>query len=269
MAQQKKKKRKSQQAQIDFLTNVSHEFRTPLICIQKSIELILDEKTGGINRDQKHFLEICKRNVTGLLRLINELLDISKLETSEQSLNTKKIDVKKLIRGSVASLQAWAQSKNISFSLSLNEKYPSVLWDEEKIVQMLINIISNAIKFTSENGSIVVSAMHAEGNKALRKIKGINVPLKDTSEKFFSPKEKIILISIKDTGIGLSKVNALKVFERYFQIKSSSIEKTKGTGLGLPIVRQIVEMHHGKLWVDTQFRRGTTFTVALPTRVKV
>lgn len=260
------KQKQLEQIKSDFVSNVSHELRTPLVSIQKSIELILNEQTGKINEDQKHFLEISNRNVSRLMRLINDILDISKMEAGKQGLRVQTVDVEKLVKESVAGLQVWAQSKGIILDLQLDENLPNVLWDFDKVIQTVINFISNAIKFTPEKGVIEILVRQIKGAKDFEKIKGASIALDQTTENPLTEEDAYILFTIKDSGPGLSKEDALKIFDKFFQIKHTSGAKIEGTGLGLPIARQIIELHHGKLWLESQKHEGATFRFVLPVR---
>ncbi len=260
------KQKQLEQVKTDFVSNVSHELRTPLVSIQKSIELILNEQTGKVNEDQKHFLEISNRNVERLMRLINDILDLTKMESGAQGLHIQTVDVENLVKEAMAGLQVWAESKGMIIDVKLDNKMPNVLWDYDKVIQMLINFISNSIKFTPEQGLITLTVRSLQGDEQFNEIKGSLIPLEYTRENPLTKKDRYILFSISDSGPGLRHENALKVFDKFYQIKHTSGKNIEGTGLGLPIAREIIELHHGMLWLDSNENEGANFLFALPVR---
>lgn len=260
------KQKELEQVKTDFVSNVSHELRTPLISIQKSIELVLSQQTGDINEDQKRFLEISNRNVARLMRLINDMLDISKLEAGKQDLHIQTVDVEKLTKEAIAGIQIWSQSKAIDLDTEIIEGIPNSLWDYDKVIQALTNFVSNAIKFTPEKGLITVSVFPVKGEEAFKQIRGTEIELKYFSENPNTVNDEFVAFSIHDSGPGMNQEDAVKIFDKFYQIQHTSGQSIQGTGLGLPIARQIVELHHGRLWVDSKKRAGATFTFALPVR---
>lgn len=260
------KQKELEQMKTDFVSNVSHELRTPLVSIQKSIQLILDQQTGKINTDQEHFLEICNRNVTRLMRLINDTLDLSKMEAGKLLMNVTSVDIEKLLKESIEGVRPWAQTKGIAVDLKVDGSLPSALWDNDKVIQMLTNLLSNAIKFTPEVGFVHVNAKKLSGADDFSKVEGEEVKLEYPTENPITVEDDHVLISVTDTGPGMSNEEAGKIFDKFYQIKHTSGQSLLGTGLGLPIARQIVELHHGKLWVHSKKKEGTTFLAALPVR---
>lgn len=260
------KQKEIDQLKTDFVSNVSHELRTPLVSIQKSIQMILEKETGEINETQERFLQISSRNVSRLMRLINDILDIHKIEAGKLQLNVLSVDVSKLIREAVAGMLGWAQSKDIVLDIKLEEDLPSVLWDYDKIIQVLTNFMSNAIKYTPEKGLVTIVAKKVRGEKELEACEGHPIPVTYDKAVPVEPQDEYILVSVADTGTGMASEDMEKVFDKFYQIEHATGEKIKGTGLGLPIAREIVQMHHGRIWVSSKLKVGSTFTVALPVR---
>jgi PAS domain S-box-containing protein len=222
-----------------FMANVSHELRTPLVAIEKSVALILSKSTGDISPTQNEFLSIAERNLKRLTLLINDLLDLSKLEARKATINPEETDMDKLIADSVESLNNWAAAKSIKLSRSVSPDLPHPQVDPNKIIQVLNNLIGNAIKFTPKNGSIAVEAVHDKQEGAVK-------------------------VTVRDTGIGIPPEDLGKIFEKFYQAGKKDSEDVKGTGIGLAIVREIVELHKGKVWAESEKGMGSRFIFTLP-----
>jgi len=220
----------------DFTSTVSHELRTPLAAIKESIAIVLDETAGKLEDKQKEFLIISKRNVDRLTRLINDLLDFQKMESGRQTFNFEENDINSIIRDTVKEMAPLAANKDLTFSLELADRLPKTKIDKDKIAQVLINLIGNAVKYT-DAGSVTVSTSHTADS---------------------------VVISVKDTGIGIKKEDLHKLFEQFSQIESISDRRVGGTGLGLAISKKIVDAHSGRIWVDSVPGKGSTFSFSLP-----
>ncbi len=221
-----------------FVASVSHELRTPLIAIDKSLQLILSKTTGSLTETQEQFLTIAERNLKRLSRLIDDLLDMSKLEAGKMTLKRQPASLEKIIADSVFALDNWAKTKFITIEKNVAAALPEVNVDADRLTQILNNLMGNAIKFTPAHGTITVTA-------AVKK-----------------PGE--VEISVRDTGIGISPENLGKVFDKFYQVGERVSTDISGTGLGLSIVKELVELHGGKIWVDSDKGQGTTFTFTLP-----
>jgi len=221
-----------------FVASVSHELRTPLIAIDKSLQLILSKTTGPLSETQEQFLTIAERNLKRLSRLIDDLLDMSKLEAGKMTLNRQPAAMAKIITDSVFAMDNWAKSKSVTIAQNIDEHMPDVNVDADRVTQILNNLIGNAIKFTPAQGTITVSA------------------------KAKKPGE--IEVSVRDTGIGISAENLVKVFDKFYQVGERVSTDISGTGLGLSIVKELVELHGGKIWVDSEKGQGAIFTFILP-----
>jgi len=233
------KQREIEGLKSQFLANVSHELRTPLVAIEKSVALILSKSTGEISPTQNEFLSIAERNLKRLTLLINDLLDLSKLEARKNAILPESTDLDKLIIDSEESLNNWAVSKSIKLSKSVSADLPRVEVDPNKIIQVLNNLIGNAIKFTPENGSITVEA---------------------SCDK----QEGLVRVAVVDTGVGISAEDLGKIFDKFYQSREKNQSEIKGTGIGLAIVKEIVELHQGKVWVESEKGKGSRFIFTLP-----
>ncbi|MBM4339952.1 MAG: response regulator [Deltaproteobacteria bacterium] len=229
----------------EFVSVASHELRTPLASIKNSIQLILSGKTGAINENQTKFLSMADRNITRLTNILNDLLNLSKIESGKIELKFEDVELKTLIEVTVSSLRPQADVKSIKILSEIPEGLSSVNGDKEKIEQILINLIGNGIKFTPEMGSIYVSA----------------APYSEERAGGFGDK---IAISVKDTGVGIPAEHLSSIFDKFFQVEGSLHRSVSGTGLGLAITKGLVEAHQGKLWAESEVGKGSAFTFTLP-----
>jgi len=224
----------------EFLANMSHELRTPLNAILGYTELILDNIYGDVPEKIQEVLERLVKNGRHLLGLINDVLDISKIEAGQLTLSLNDYSMGEVVQTVSTSLEALAAEKN----LELNVKIPTDLTidkgDEQRIAQVFLNLLGNAIKFT-EKGEVRVEVVVS-------------------NESF--------LVSVSDTGPGLSEADQKKIFEEFRQADGSSTREKGGTGLGLAIAKRIVEMHGGRIWVESTLGKGSTFWFTLPVRVE-
>lgn len=222
----------------DFVSNVSHELRTPLTAIKGAVDLVLREVAGPLTEKQAHYLTRVRSNTQYLAGLINDLLDLSKIESGKIEVKSSRVSLGGLVYEVMETLRPVAAEKKVTLEATLAE--PSILiWaDRDKINQVLINLIGNAIKFTGAQGKVTVSAAR-NGNESIQ-------------------------VSVSDTGPGIATEEAEKIFDRFYQIKENSGSKPKGTGLGLAICKALVELHGGKIWVESNGHHGCTFFFALP-----
>ncbi|HTZ11647.1 MAG TPA: ATP-binding protein, partial [Candidatus Margulisiibacteriota bacterium] len=232
------KQKELERLKSDFVANVSHEIRTPLIAVEKSLELILSKSTGPLSADQDKFLSIAERNLERLNLLINDLLDLSKLEAGKVSLLCEPSSLPKIIDESVVVFSNWAESKGLRIEKVIPANLPQVNLDSNRITQVVSNLLSNAVKFTPANGTITVGA-------------GLN----GTGE---------VEVSVKDTGIGIPEDEIPRLFSKFYQVRGNLKTDVRGTGIGLAIAKEIVELHGGKMWVESAVNKGTQFIFTLP-----
>jgi len=221
----------------DFIANVSHELRTPLAAIKESVSLILDGITGKINDKQKKFLELSSNNIERLTHLIEELLELSQLESKKADTKRAQIDITALAKASVDSLKPLAARKKVSLQSSFPRKKIKVWASADKINQAITNLIGNAIKYNKSQGDVEVT-------------------LEDTG--------KFVSICISDTGVGIPKKDLSKIFKRFQRGESLSETEGKGAGLGLSITNEIVRMHEGRIKVESEVGKGSKFIMILP-----
>ncbi len=229
---------RANQHKAEFLANMSHELRTPLNSILGFSQLLLEGDGGVLTGDQRQDVDIIAQNGQHLLALINDLLDISKLEAGKAQLHRGEVEVEPLISDCVESVSSLAKTKKLDLIASVSAEVGRVFADGPKLKQVLLNLLGNAIKFT-ETGSVRVTA-ERQGAE--------------------------LRVSVRDTGIGVPVEDTERIFESFTQGKSGISGKYQGTGLGLAICRQLVEMHGGRIWVKSTPSQGSTFTFTIPQR---
>ena len=235
------KQREIEKLKQDFLTGVSHDLRTPLVAMGKSVSMLLGKNSGEVSKIQGEFLSIIDRNLKRLTILINDLLDLSKLEAGRMKINPLPSSIEKTIDESIQSLKIWARTKSINLQKKIPAGIREIYFDPNRIIQVLNNLLSNAIKFTPNGGEI---AVEVEMDK-------------EKSE---------LIVTVQDSGVGIPPEDLDKVFEKFYQVEDSASSGTGGTGIGLAIVKQIVELHGGKVWVESQKGKGTRFSFTLPAK---
>jgi signal transduction histidine kinase len=226
------------QLKSDFVSNVSHELRTPLTAIKGAVDLLLREVPGPLTENQTHYLTRVRSNTQHLAGLINDLLDLAKIEEGKVELKGVRVSVGGLVHEVMGTMKPLAAEKPVLLEVKVPE--PSVLvWaDRDKVTQVLMNLIGNAIKFTPPQGRVMVSASK-EGTEWAQ-------------------------VSVNDSGPGIPTEECQKIFQKFYQVSEGGGPKPKGTGLGLAISKALVELHGGKIWVESEPGCGSTFSFTLP-----
>ncbi len=232
------KQRELDQMKTDFLARVSHELRTPIVAMQHALAIITDQLAGPVTDDQKKFIDVTQRNLQRLNGLINDLLDLSKLEAKRMDLHVQRASLAELIHTVCETLGPWAESKALALAKRLPDVLPEAEFDAARITQVLINLIGNAIKFTPRQGRITIEAKVVPEGDALE-------------------------VSVADTGVGIAPEDLPKLFSKFQQVGDRMASDIGGTGLGLAIAKEIVELHHGRIWAESS-PQGTRFSFTLP-----
>jgi len=219
-----------------FISTVSHELRTPLGCMKEGISIVLDGIVGQVNDQQRKFLDMAKRNADRLAALVNEVLDFQRLEANKVKLNIQENNISEVIDEAYQTMTSFAKQKSIDFTLELEGNLPKARFDSAKIIQVLTNLISNAIKFTPAGGKVSVCVKRQDEN---------------------------LVIRVSDTGMGIPKEALSKIFDHFYRVHRLGKE-IQGTGLGLSIVSKIVTLHGGRIEVESEIDKGTSFIVFLP-----
>lgn len=225
----------------DFVSTISHELRTPLTSIKESVCLVLEGITGPINEEQKKFLSITKNNIERLVKTITDILDFSKLESGRAMMHKRKLNINEVIKAVYAEVKSGAEKKGLGFDLKLSDKLETIWLDPDRINQALRNLVSNAIKFNKQKGKITVCSAR-----------------ESTDGKQF------IKVTVGDTGTGISKEDLPKLFNGFDPLDASMTRSYGGVGLGLAICKNIIRLHGGEIWVESEKGMGSRFIFILP-----
>ena len=218
----------------DFVANVAHEFRTPLTIIKGNVDLVVKGGLGEVTSQQKEMLDGAKNVANRLARLVNDLLDISKIESGKMKLREDLININKIIEENLPGFTKMIKDRKQTLKKELAIDMPDIKADMDKITQVFVNLLSNAIKYSPEQGSIVVKSVNLENE---------------------------IMVEVSDTGEGVSPENLDTIFDKFTRVTA---EKKEGTGLGLPIAKDIVVLHKGRMWVKSEIGKGSQFYFTLP-----
>jgi signal transduction histidine kinase len=221
----------------EFLANMSHELRTPLNAIIGFSEVLGERLFGELNEKQAEYTDDILSSGRHLLSLINEILDLSKVEAGRMELELATFDLPTALENARTFVRERAVRHAITLDLSVDERLGDFVGDERKIKQILLNLLSNAVKFTPEGGRIELRANQADG---------------------------VVEISVSDTGIGIAPEDQATIFEEFRQVGGDYAHKKEGTGLGLTLAKKFVELHGGKIWVESEVGKGSRFIFTLP-----
>ena len=221
----------------DFISAVSHELRTPLTSIKGYASILMTGKLGDVLPAQKERLEKIDKHSNSLVHLINNLLDIARIESGKVQMEMKEISIKEMLDSVVDIIAPQVKEKNISLKINSKIRFDKIKADQGQMERVFLNLLSNAIKFTPEKGSVTIS---------------------------IDEKEDDIQFSIEDTGIGIPPQDIPKVFQEFFRADNALDQKIKGSGLGLSLVKKIVEAHRGKIWFNSELGKGTRFSFTMP-----
>ena len=217
-----------------FVANVSHEFKNPLFVINESLEIVLDGLMGKINAKQEKILKTGKRNVERLIRLVIDMLDLAKIEAGKMEMRREKFDIAELVNEILAGYESELNKKQIVLRRDVSEEASLIYADRDRISEVVINLLNNAIKYTPKKGNVEVK---------LRLTK------------------KEVRFEISDSGAGIKEQDFEKIFDKFERVTTGTQE---GTGLGLPITKDIIELHKGKIWVECKIKKGSKFIFVLP-----
>jgi signal transduction histidine kinase len=221
----------------DFLANMSHELRTPLNAVIGFSDVLLERMFGELNERQDEYLHDIRNSGRHLLELINEILDLSKVEAGRMELELGPVSLPDVLRDALAMVRERAERHNLALELEVDDEMPSVLADELKLKQVVLNLLTNAVKFTADGGVIAMS-----GELAREEMR----------------------VTVRDTGIGIPEQDQDRIFEAFQRGGRRSHTSTEGTGLGLTLSKRIVELHGGRLWLTSRVGVGSTFGFAIP-----
>ncbi|MCR4406886.1 MAG: ATP-binding protein [Anaerolineae bacterium] len=231
------REREIAQAKSDFVSIVAHELRTPMTSIKGYADLILSGAAGPVSDTQIQFLQVIRTNVERLAALVNDLLDISRIEAGRVKFDMRPLRMDEVTTEVVTSLKGEIVSRNLELELNIPSRLPLVQGDRNRLVQVLTNLVSNAYKYTPPGGRITLALHQTDGE---------------------------LQVDVTDTGIGIAPTDLDRVFERFYRADHDLVRGQSGTGLGLAIAKSIVEMHGGRIWVRSVLGKGSTFSFSLP-----
>jgi len=244
LTQANRKLRELNKLKSQFLANMSHELRTPLNAIMGFTSLLQEGIYGEITPKQKRILERIYTNAEHLLRLINDLLDLSRIEAGKMSLEVEEVNLEELVQGALSLIEPQLKKKKLKFNLSIEPDLPLMRTDPAKVKQILFNLLENSVKFTPE-GEIFLGV-----------------------EKTKKEGKEFIKITVKDTGIGIPQKELKNIFQEFHQVDGSSTRRFGGTGLGLSIVKKLTKLMGGNIKVKSEIGKGSTFKVYLPVKME-
>ena len=219
----------------EFLANMSHELRTPLNAVIGFSDVLLDRLFGELNEKQAEYVKDINGSGRHLLALINDILDLSKIEAGRMELQVSSFDLTELLQNTTALLRERATRQGVSLMVDADPSFGVISADERKVKQVLFNLLSNAVKFTNRGGHVTVTA-RGEGHD--------------------------VIISVRDDGVGIAPADQARIFEQFVQVGTSHLQE--GTGLGLALSRRFIELHGGRLWLESELGKGSTFNFLLP-----
>ncbi|RDV14604.1 histidine kinase [Pontibacter diazotrophicus] len=226
----------------EFLSTVTHELRTPLTSIRALSEILYDNPELE-REDQEHFLQTIVKESERLSRLITQVLDLERFESGKQELNIAPVQLREVVKESVEALERLIEEKGITLVVDVQQNLPPLLADRDRLIQVLVNLISNAIKFCNpEQGEITVSGYWIDGQ---------------------------VKVNVMDNGKGIDQESQEQIFDKFYQARNQNIRKPEGSGLGLAICKKIIVSHKGRLWVDSEPGKGAKFSFTLPVNVPV
>ena len=234
------KEREVERMKTDFIHLVSHEFRTPLTSIKGYVEMLLDGDAGNVNEDQVDFLDTILRNTDLLAKLVNDLLEVSKLEAGALKLDTQPVDLSKIIKEATVEMIPQIQEKSQNLVIINELESTTVIGDPKKLTQILLNLLSNANKYTPEKGKITV-----------------------TTERI----KDMVKVTVNDNGIGISEEDQKRLFTKFFRVENRETQRHPGTGLGLWITKSFVDMHGGTINIQSKIEEGTAISFTIPAKI--
>lgn len=247
---------KLERVKSEFISIVSHELRTPLTPIKNALSILSSGRCGQMNENAEKFIDMAKRNVENLTSIINDILDINKIEAGKMDFNYEVMNIHSVIENVKTNFECVAKEHEINFTSQEQEGLPDIYADSQRLGQVLTNLVSNAIKFTPQGKNITIKSELKNAQDIVTNQYFEN-DIKSLSGNY-------IVVSVIDEGIGIKEEDLLRAFDKFTQIENSLSRKVGGTGLGLPIAKQLIKAHKGTIWCDSEENQGSSFHFALP-----
>lgn len=244
----------------EFLATMSHELRTPLTAIIGFSELLMEGVMGELNEEQKDSVREVLNNGANLLDMINNLLDLAKVDSGKMELNISKFDLKDLLMRVSHTIASLIQRKRHQLNLDIAPDVPPIAADEKRVQQIVLNLLSNAVKFTPDGGRISITARY------WRSLEGAPKDVQLMCAKNSGIKGGLFYVSVADSGIGIKEEHLETIFDVFSQVDSSITRSYEGTGLGLALAKQFVELHGGNIWAQSEYGKGASFSFVIPQR---
>ena len=251
---------KLERVKSEFISIVSHELRTPLTPIKNALSILSSGRCGILGESAQKFIDMAKRNVENLTNIINDILDINKIEAGKMDFNYRLMNIHSVIENVRSNFDCVAKENEITFNTQEQENLPEIYADSQRLGQVLTNLVSNAIKFTPKGKQITIKS-ELKNSTDIGHNKHFETELNNLSGNY-------IVVSVIDEGIGIKEENLLKAFDKFTQIENSLSRKVGGTGLGLPIAKQLIKAHKGTIWCESEENKGSSFYFALPVNVE-
>ena len=248
-------------AKSEFVSVAAHEMKTPMTAIKMSAELMLAGAVGGINDTQRQFLSTIKNNLDRMTTIVTDLNDVTRIETGRMKLETKPLQFRGLVDEVLRGTRGLFESKDQTLTLDIPPDLPDILADSDRTAQVLTNLLSNAYKYTPEKGEVTLRVRVAAAEPAVSGVKWVD----SRGDAGSLPPRPQLHVAVQDSGIGISHEDQRRLFQKFFRSDDRTArEMATGTGLGLNIVKNLVELQGGRIWVESEFRRGSTFNFTLP-----
>lgn len=247
---------KLERVKSEFISIVSHELRTPLTPIKNALSILSSGRCGVLGENAVKFIDMAKRNVENLTNIINDILDINKIEAGKMDFNYKLMNIHSVIENVKATFDCVAKEHEINLQANEQDNLPEIYADSQRLGQVLTNLVSNAIKFTPKGKCITIKS-ELKNSADISTNHYFEDEIKNLDGRY-------IVVSVEDEGIGIKESDLLKAFDKFTQIENSLSRKVGGTGLGLPIAKQLIKAHKGAIWCDSEENKGSSFHFALP-----
>ncbi len=234
---------RANEAKTEFVSFVSHELKQPMTSMKGYTDLLMKGIGGALNDQQKQFIQVIRNNVGRMDQLVQSLLDISRIESGRLRLEMSEVAPEELISEAVQAFEPTISAKNQTIEVNIEVNLPAVTGDRVRLLQVLTNLVSNANKYTPEGGVVTIHAA-----------------------RWMEGDQNYVRWSVQDTGIGMTPEEQERLFTKYFRASSAAVRSVQGTGLGLVITRSIIEMHGGRIWVESEHQKGSTFSFIIPVK---